>query len=69
MEVDTGAAAGEQAAPLYEAFVAALRQEGCRVETGVFGAMMHIESVAAGPVNVIIDMIPDGAAANGSGRG
>ena len=49
------AALPEQAVPLYEAFVAALRAEGVRVETGRFGAMMQVELVNDGPVTLIID--------------
>jgi D-tyrosyl-tRNA(Tyr) deacylase len=49
------AALPEQAVPLYEAFVAALRAEGVRVETGRFGAMMQVELVNDGPVTLILD--------------
>jgi D-tyrosyl-tRNA(Tyr) deacylase len=44
------AAPPEEAEPLYEAFVAALREHGLAVETGVFGAKMEVELVNAGPV-------------------
>src|SRR5262245_17360071 len=39
----SGAARPEEAEPLYEAFAAALRAAGVRVETGVFGARMEVE--------------------------
>jgi len=49
------AAAPEQAAPLVEAFVAALRIRGLDVETGVFGAMMQVALVNDGPVTIMLD--------------
>lgn len=49
------AARPEQAAPLYEAFNACLRQRGLHVETGVFGAMMDVELVNWGPVTLLVD--------------
>ena len=51
----TGAATPEVAAPLYEAFVAAVRAHGARVETGRFGADMRVELVNDGPVTLILD--------------
>ena len=51
----TGAATPEVAIPLYEAFVAAIRAHGVRVETGRFGADMRVELVNDGPVTVILD--------------
>jgi len=53
-----GAAGFEQAGSLHEAFVAALRARGVRVETGVFGATMAVRSQAAGPVNIVLDSPP-----------
>ncbi|MFN9576453.1 MAG: D-aminoacyl-tRNA deacylase [Gemmatimonadota bacterium] len=44
------AARPEVAAPLYEAFVAALRGLGLEVATGSFGATMDVEIVNDGPV-------------------
>ena len=41
--------------PSFVAFLEALRAQGLRVETGVFGARMAIRSQADGPVNVVID--------------
>ena len=50
------AAPPERAIPLYEGFIAALRGRfPGPVETGVFGAMMHIEALHDGPVTLIID--------------
>ena len=49
------AAPAEQARELYEAFVAALRALGLRVETGVFQAMMEVELTNAGPVTLLVD--------------
>ena len=43
------------AVPLYEAFVAALRENGLRVETGRFGADMQVELVNDGPVTLVLD--------------
>lgn len=49
------AALPEQAAPLVEQFVAALRAHSLRVETGVFGAMMQVALVNDGPVTIMLD--------------
>lgn len=49
------AARPEQAEPLYEAFNAALRASGLKVETGVFGAMMDVSFTNWGPVTLIVD--------------
>ena len=49
------AAPAEQARALYEAFVAALRALGLRVETGIFQAMMEVELTNAGPVTLLVD--------------
>jgi D-tyrosyl-tRNA(Tyr) deacylase len=49
------AARPETAIPLYERFVALLRQRGARVETGEFGAMMHVELVNDGPVTLWLE--------------
>jgi D-tyrosyl-tRNA(Tyr) deacylase len=49
------AARPEQAIPLYERFVAMLRQRGTRVETGEFGAMMDVELVNDGPVTLLLE--------------
>lgn len=49
------AAAPDQAAPLVDQFVAALRAHGLGVETGVFGAMMQVALVNEGPVTIMLD--------------
>jgi D-tyrosyl-tRNA(Tyr) deacylase len=50
------AAPPDQAEPLYEAFCAALRELGVRVEAGVFGARMQLELVNDGPVTIVLDV-------------
>jgi len=49
------AARPEDAAPLVDAVVAALRERGAHVETGVFGAQMAVESVNDGPFTVLVE--------------
>ena len=49
------AARPEQAIPLYERFVALLRERGLHVETGEFGAMMDVELVNDGPVTLWLE--------------
>ena len=49
------AAPPEQAEPLYEKFVACLREMGFTVETGVFRTMMQVELVNDGPVTLLLD--------------
>ena len=41
--------------PLVEAFVAALRDRGAHVETGVFGATMLLALVNDGPMTLLLD--------------
>jgi D-tyrosyl-tRNA(Tyr) deacylase len=48
-----GAMRGEEAEPLFNQFLAALRAQGVEVETGIFGAMMDVELVNDGPVTLI----------------
>jgi len=48
-------APGPESRPLYEAYVAALRQAGLPVETGVFGAMMDVALVNDGPVTFLLE--------------
>lgn len=50
------AAPGPVAEPIFDAFVAALRALGARVETGVFGADMRVELVNDGPFTVVLDV-------------
>ena len=49
------AAPPEQAEPLYETFVARLREQGFTVETGVFRTAMQVELVNDGPVTLLLD--------------
>ena len=49
------AAAPEVAEPLYEAFVAALRELGLRCATGRFRTAMKVELVNDGPVTFVLD--------------
>jgi D-tyrosyl-tRNA(Tyr) deacylase len=51
----TDAARPEQAEPLCNSFVEALRGEGVPVETGVFGARMAVALVNDGPVTLWLD--------------
>jgi D-tyrosyl-tRNA(Tyr) deacylase len=44
-----------QAIPLYERFIALLRERGIPVETGEFGAMMDVELVNDGPVTLWLE--------------
>ena len=53
----TAAAGPDHARPLFERFVERLRQADLRVESGPFGAHMHILAVADGPVNMVIDSL------------
>jgi D-aminoacyl-tRNA deacylase len=49
------AAPGPIAEPMYEKFVAMLRDRGCTVETGVFGAMSEVELVNDGPTTIWLE--------------
>lgn len=49
------AAPGPVAKPLVDAVVAALRERGLEVGTGVFGADMKVELVNDGPVTLIVE--------------
>ncbi len=51
----TAAAAPETADMLYRELCERLRQLGLPVETGSFGAMMLVEAVNDGPVNILVD--------------
>jgi D-tyrosyl-tRNA(Tyr) deacylase len=45
-----------QAEPLVDAFVAALRERGATVATGVFGARMDVALVNDGPVTLLLEV-------------
>jgi D-aminoacyl-tRNA deacylase len=49
------AARPELAIPLYERFIALLRERGVPTETGEFGAMMDVELVNDGPVTIWLE--------------
>jgi D-tyrosyl-tRNA(Tyr) deacylase len=49
------AARPEEAIPLYERFLAAVRGKGLVVESGEFGAMMDVELVNDGPVTLWLE--------------
>ena len=49
------AARPEAAIPLYERFIAMLRERGATVETGEFGATMDVELVNEGPVTLWLE--------------
>ena len=49
------AARPEIAIPLYERFLAMLRERGAQVEAGEFGAMMDVELVNDGPVTLWLE--------------
>lgn len=52
----TEAAAPDHGESVYEAYVQALRAAGLPVETGVFGAHMHVELENDGPVTVMLEL-------------
>ncbi|HLA65624.1 MAG TPA: D-aminoacyl-tRNA deacylase [Candidatus Saccharimonadales bacterium] len=49
------AAAPDVAEPLVDRFVARLREAGCQVATGRFGAAMSVELVNDGPFTLLLD--------------
>jgi D-aminoacyl-tRNA deacylase len=60
------AAHPDEAIPLYDRFVALLRERvGGPVETGTFGAMMEVELVNDGPVTLVLERGPGGGAEAG----
>jgi D-tyrosyl-tRNA(Tyr) deacylase len=52
----TEAARPEEAEPVCDALVAALRELGATVATGVFGADMRVELVNDGPVTLMVEV-------------
>ncbi len=50
-----GAARPEQAEPMFNEFVEALRVTGVQVQTGTFGAHMKVELCNDGPVTLLLD--------------
>lgn len=55
------AMSGDEAEPMFESFVEALRAHQVRVETGVFGATMEVELVNDGPVTLLWEDPPESA--------
>lgn len=53
-----GAAPGPVAEPMVEQVVAALRDRGIEVGTGIFGANMQVELVNDGPVTILVEAEP-----------
>ncbi len=51
----TKAALPDKANAMYEQFVAKLREQGFKAETGKFGACMHVSLLNDGPVTIILD--------------
>ncbi len=51
----SAAAGPERAELVYEAFCAALRDQGAPTETGVFGARMLVEIENDGPVTILLE--------------
>lgn len=51
----TDAAPGEVAEPVIARIVSDLRERGLEVAEGMFGAMMDVESVNAGPFTVLVE--------------
>ncbi len=49
------AARPEVAEPLFQRFLTSLQKEGVSVQTGVFGAHMHVALINDGPVTLIIE--------------
>ncbi len=49
------AARPDVAIPLYERFIALMRERGLHVETGVFGAMMEVDLLNDGPVTLWLE--------------
>jgi D-tyrosyl-tRNA(Tyr) deacylase len=49
------AASGEEADRLYERVATLIREQGIRVEMGIFGAMMEVTLCNHGPVTILLD--------------
>ncbi len=45
-----------KAVPYYEKFISLLKNNGLKVKTGQFGAMMSVSLVNEGPITIIIDI-------------
>jgi len=51
----TQAARPEKAIPMYERFIASMREKNIITETGEFGAEMKVDLVNDGPVTILLD--------------
>lgn len=51
----SNSAAPDIAGPLYNSFVAKLKQSGLKIATGKFGAMMEVDIINDGPVTLILE--------------
>lgn len=51
----TAASPPDMANRLYEKTIIAIKEQGVPVETGIFAAHMHIDSINDGPVTLILD--------------
>ena len=56
----TSAAGAEKANELYEKFNEYLREEGVKVETGIFQTMMEVNIVNEGPVTIVYEKLSVG---------
>ena len=56
----TSAAGAEKANELYEKFNEYLREEGVKVETGIFQKMMEVNIVNDGPVTIVYEKLSAG---------
>lgn len=65
----TQAARPETAEPLFEAFVARLRDRGLEVATGRFQTFMVVEAENDGPLNIVLDSADLDRPRRGSTRG
>jgi D-tyrosyl-tRNA(Tyr) deacylase len=52
------AAPPEDARRLYQHFLSLVRNDGVKVETGEFGAMMAVSLINDGPVTIVLDSAP-----------
>ena len=51
----TDAARPEKAIPMYEEFIARMKEKNITTESGVFGAEMKVQLINDGPVTILID--------------
>ena len=54
----SSAAKPDEARAMYEEFIRYIGEKGIPVQSGVFGAMMQVESINDGPVTIILDSRP-----------